>query len=209
MRSAYDRVASAYDDAIGHELDAKPLDRALLSAFTELAGGVVADIGCGPGHVTRYLEAGRHPVLGIDLSTEMARLARRHDPRGAYAVGSMLDLPLATAVLAGAAVLYSIIHFSADERARAWHELARAVRPGGWLLVAFHVDSHEYEMGAVNHLTEWFGHPVELDGHFLDPDPIERALGDAGFSVRSRTVRQPSPAEYPSRRCLILAQRSA
>ena len=208
MRSAYDRIASAYDDAIGHELDAKPLDRAVLSAFAELAGGVVADVGCGPGHVTRHLGTRCGPVLGLDLSVEMARIARRHDPHGAYAAGSVLALPLAAGALAGAAVLYSIIHLSPGERDTAWQELARVLRPGGWLLVAFHVDSDEHAMGSVKHLTEWFGHPVDLEGDFLDPDPVERGIEAAGFSVRSRTLRRPWPGvEHPSRRCLLLARR--
>ncbi len=46
-------------------------------------------------------------------------------------------------------------------------EFARTVRPGGWLLVAFHVDSPEFAAGEVNHLTDWFGQPVELDGYLV------------------------------------------
>ena len=115
MRSAYDRIARAYDDTIGRELESKPLDRAFVRALAALADGVVADLGCGPGHVTRDLGTRCPSVLGIDLSLEMARVARRHDPGGAYAVGSVLALPLATATLAAAAVLYSIIHLPATK----------------------------------------------------------------------------------------------
>jgi trans-aconitate methyltransferase len=33
----------------------------VLEAFTELAGeGTIADVGCGPGHVTRFLAARMH-----------------------------------------------------------------------------------------------------------------------------------------------------
>lgn len=35
-RAVYDAVACAYDAQLGDELDAKPLDRALLQAFVEL-----------------------------------------------------------------------------------------------------------------------------------------------------------------------------
>ena len=59
VRAAYDAIARAYHDQLGEELAGKPLDRALLEAFAELAGaGMIADVGCGPGHVTRFL-AGR------------------------------------------------------------------------------------------------------------------------------------------------------
>jgi hypothetical protein len=45
VRAAYDAVAGAYADQFYIELDAKPLDRALLEGFVELAGaGTIADV---------------------------------------------------------------------------------------------------------------------------------------------------------------------
>src|SRR6185312_10301611 len=72
VRAGYDAVARAYDEKFSGELDHKPLDRALLNALCEMTiGGTLADVGCGPGHVSRFL-AGRHPdVVGIDLSPAM------------------------------------------------------------------------------------------------------------------------------------------
>src|SRR3712207_2760649 len=91
VRAAYDAVAGAYDAELRDELDAKPLDRALLTALTELAGpGPIADVGCGPGHVTRFLAAWHAEVLGIDLSPGMIAVARDRSPGLAFAVGSML-----------------------------------------------------------------------------------------------------------------------
>src|SRR5690349_12573199 len=111
--AAYDAVAAAYDTAFADELDAKPLDCAMLSAFTELVGpGVICDVGCGPGHVTRYL-AERHPhVVGLDLSSAMIAIARHRAPELTFTVGSMLSLPVAEAAWAGVVSLYSIIHLT-------------------------------------------------------------------------------------------------
>lgn len=47
----------------------------------------------------------------------------------------------------------------------AFGEFARVVRGGGWLLVAFHVDSPEFAAGQVSRLTTWFGERVEIDGY--------------------------------------------
>jgi len=64
--ASYDRVAERYAETIGDELDHRPLERGLLDAFASLLGpdARVADIGCGPGHVTAYLAdpAGRPGV---------------------------------------------------------------------------------------------------------------------------------------------------
>jgi SAM-dependent methyltransferase len=207
--AAYSAIARAYHDQLGNELAGKPLDRALLEAFTELAGaGTIADVGCGPGHVTRFLAA-RHPrVIGIDISRGMIGVAREHAPLLAFTVGSMLQRPAADDAWSGIVALYSIIHLTAADRALACREFARMVRPGGWLLAAFHIDSPDFAAGEVNHLTTWFGEDVELDGYFLEPADVVRHVEAAGFTVTATLVRSPCPGiEYPSRRCYLLAQR--
>ena len=207
--AAYSAIARAYHDQLGNELAGKPLDRALLEALTELArAGTIADVGCGPGHVTRFLAA-RHPrVIGIDISPGMIGVAREHAPSLVFAVGSMLRLPASDDAWSGVVALYSIIHLTAADRVRACREFARTVRPGGWLLAAFHIDSPDFAAGEINHLTTWFGEDVELDGYFLEPADVVRHVEAAGFTVTATVVRSPCPGiEYPSRRCYLLAQR--
>jgi SAM-dependent methyltransferase len=209
VQAAYDAVARPYYDQLGNELAGKPLDRAVLRAFTELVGdGTIADVGCGPGHVTRFLATQNSHVVGIDISRGMIAVAREHAPALAFAVGSMLQLPVADGAWSGILALYSIIHLTAGDRARACREFARAVRPGGGLLAAFHVDSPDFDAGHVNHLTTWFGTEVELDGYFLEPADVVHDVEAAGFTVTAHIIRSPRPdIEYPSRRCYLLAQR--
>jgi SAM-dependent methyltransferase len=209
VEAAYDAVADAYSAAFGDELDSKPLDRALLTAFVEMIGtGTVCDVGCGPGHVTRFLAERYADVMGLDLSSAMIGIARKNAPDLVFKTGSMLGLPVPDAGWAGIVSLYSIIHLAPEDRASAWREFARAVRPGGWLLVAFHVDSTEFRAGAVNHLASWFGKSVELDGYFLDPDAVAAEIMSAGFTVQARLERRAlTDVEYSSRRCYFLAQR--
>lgn len=209
MQAAYDAVARAYDKQFGDELDGKPLDRALLEAFIELArDGTIADLGCGPGHVTRFLAARHADVIGIDVSSQMVEVARSRALATKFYVGSMLRLPVPDGAWSGAIALYSIIHFTAAERVVACREFARTIRSRGWLLVGFHIDSREFAAGEVNHVTSWFGESVEIDGYFLEPAEVVLDVEAAGFTVMSTLVRQPSPeVEYPSRRGYVLAQR--
>ena len=211
IRTSYDAVAEAYAAALGDELAGKPLDRALLDGFAELcrAGeGPVYDLGCGPGHVTRYLAERGVDARGLDLSPEMVRIAGARNPALAFVVGTMTALDAPDASWGGAVALYSIIHLDPDERPRALREIARVLRPGGWLLVAFHVSSADHPMGSSIHLEMWFDASVDLSTHFLDPDEILGELRAAGLDVRARLDREPwSAAEYPSRRCYALARR--
>lgn len=95
-----------------------------------------------------------------------------------------------------------------EERAVACREFARVIPPHGWLLVDFHVDSHEFAAGEVNHITSGFGQRVELDGHLLDPSDLVVQLEAAGFALMVEVERRPAAEiQYPSRRCYLLAQR--
>ncbi len=97
-RAAYDTVAADYAELLSTELAAKPLDRALLAAFAELAQaagvGPVADLGCGSGCVTAHLHSLGLSAFGVDLSPAMITVARRAHPGLQFDVGSMTALDL-------------------------------------------------------------------------------------------------------------------
>lgn len=202
-------MAERYAAELAGELAGKPLDRAVLAAFAEMVGdGLVADLGCGPGHVTAHLARLGLAVMGVDLSPGMIEVARRDHSALSFQVGSLTALPIADGGLAGAVALYSLIHLRPERRSVAYRELARVIAPGGVLLVAFHVASPEHQAGDVNHVTQWWGHQVDLDGYFIDPAEVVVGLTEVGFAVRAELWRQPLPdVEYPSRRCLLLARR--
>jgi SAM-dependent methyltransferase len=213
-RASYDAIAGRYADEISDELADKPVDRALYGCFAELVrpavadGRLIGDVGCGPGHVTRFLAGLGLPVLGVDVSPGMIRVAQRRHPGLSFEVGTFAKLPVGDAGWAGAVAPYSIIHLSGGERPAAYAELARAITPGGWLLIAFHVSDAAQVSGSVAHVTSWWDTAVDLDFHFLDPADVTAGLELAGFAVRSRTEREPWPiAEHQSRRCYLLAQR--
>ncbi len=208
VRAAYDAVARAYDDQLGDELAGKPLDRAVLQAVTELAGaGIIADVGCGPGHVTRFLAARHARVIGVDISPAMIGVARGHAPALAFAVGSMLQLPAADGAWSAVIALYSIIHLTAGDRAVACREFALALRPGGWLLAAFHIDSPDFAAGEVNHLTAWFGQAARSDrgpdlGHRPPAGwsswPTRRISARTACALRTGDGTSPPPRRTPT-----------
>lgn len=209
VAAAYDAVAREYADAISGELAAKPVDRGLLSAVVEMCnGGRIADIGCGPGHVTRYLASIGADALGIDISPAMVDIARHDNPGLRFEVESMTDLAEADQSLAGAVLLYAIINLGPADRERTFGQLMRVLRPGGIILVAFHIRSEEFAAGETNKIDTWFGHSVDLEGHFLEPEEVIDEIAAAGFDVVSVTTRLPHPGvEFPSERAYVLAQK--
>lgn len=208
VQAGYDAVAATYDEQFGDELDHKPLERGLLRAFCDTTPpGLVADIGCGPGHITRFLAARREDVIGLDLSPRMIAVAQRRNPRLSFAAASMLNLPCADGTFAGVVAMYSIIHLDPQQRHVAFGEFARTLLPEGRLLVSFHVDGPGLAPGDVNHVSTFLGHSVDMDGYFLDPVVVTRDLLANGFRVEARLDREPiADIEFASRRCYMLAR---
>lgn len=209
IEAAYDTVARPYATRMRGELAGKPLDRALLAAVVEMVdGGVIADIGCGPGHVTAYLGELGADVIGIDLSKSMIDIAREDHPHIPFYVESMTAMSRDDESIRGAVLLFSIINLSPGDRDAAMAEVYRVLEPGGVALVSFHIRSDEFDPGEVEHVTTWFGASVDLEGHFIDPDVVMDEMTRAGFDVVSVTTRMPHPGiEVQSERAYLLAQK--
>jgi SAM-dependent methyltransferase len=203
VRESYDSAAQAYAEHLAAELEHKPLDRHLLNRFAESVRGrgPVADLGCGPGHVARYLHEQGVEMIGIDLSPEMVRVASNLHPGLPFRVGDMRQLDLADGSLAGAVAFYAIVHFSRAELGPVFRELRRVLAPGGLVLIAFHIGDQSV------HLDELFGAPVSLDFQFHLPGPVVAALRSERLTVLEHVEREPyEGAEHPSRRCYLLAR---
>ena len=116
-RGSYDAVADAYAARYLHELDAKPLDRALLRALADdvraaqaVAPAPVADVGCGPGQVARFVHDLGVEACGVDISPRMCTLARSLHPGISFLEGSMFALPVDSGGWAGVTAFYAICH---------------------------------------------------------------------------------------------------
>lgn len=202
-RESYDALAATYTERIFGELAGKPLDRHLLNRFAEdvRGRGLVADLGCGPGHVARHLHEQGVRMLGIDLAPRMIEWARKLSPAIEFRVGDMRALELPGGALAGIVAFYSLIHIDEREMASTLRELRRVLAPGGLLLIAFHVGEETV------HRDELWGHSVSLDFRFLMPALMVTSLVEAGLVVLERVEREPYPAvEHASRRCYLLAR---
>jgi SAM-dependent methyltransferase len=203
VRESYDSAAEAYAEHLATELAGKPLDRHLLNRFAEetRGRGLVADVGCGPGHVARYLHEQGVTVVCIDLSPEMVAVAKRLNPGLSFQVGDMRQLDLPDAALAGVVAFYSIVHFEPAELTAILLEMRRILASGGLALISFHIGDQ------VVHVEDLFGARVSLDFRFHVPRDVIEALRSANLEVIEHIEREPyEGAEYPSRRCYLLAR---
>lgn len=185
-RAAYDAVADLYASMFNDILETLPLERALLTAFADLvrAGGSrpVADVGCGPGHLTAHLRSLGLTVFGIDLSPEMIALARKAHPDLRFDEGSMTAMDLADGELGGILSHFSTIHTPPGDLPDVLTEFHRVLAPGGHLLLGFFPgDDPE---------PQAFDHRVTV-AYRWSPDSLAELLRRAGFTELGRLRREP------------------
>jgi SAM-dependent methyltransferase len=189
-RNSYDADADGYADKVQGLLGANPYLRAHLALFADLVrdagGGAVADIGCGPGYVTRHLHDLGIDAFGIDLSPEMIALARRDHPDVRFEVGTMTDLDLADGSLGGVLAFWSVIHVPDRSVPGVFAEFRRVMRRARPLLVGFHVGDE------VLHTAEGYsGRSINVESYRRPPAQVAQWLRETGFTIEAELVMRP------------------
>ncbi len=187
IQQSYDCVADEYARHIYTELQHKPLDRELLTRFAARVKGKgdVCDMGCGPGHVARYLRDAGATVFGLDLSAGMLQQARQLNPDITFRHGNMLALDLPDASLAGISAFYAVVNLPKASLPQIFREMARVLQPDGLLLLSHHVGDETI------HRNEWWDRPIAMDFHFLQPLAVKSELEAAGLVVEEIIEREP------------------
>ena len=207
VRENYDRLADEYASHISDELAKKPFDRELLHRFAAEVRdvGEVCDLGCGPGHVARYLRDAGTNIFGLDLSRRMLEEARRLNPDVLFREGDMMALDIPDATLAGIVAFYAIVNAPKESLPLVFQEMQRVLKSGGLLLLAFHIGDETLRP------NELWGRPVSMDFFLFQPSEIMKHLEAAGFAIEEVLEREPylPDVEYQSRRAYIFARKPA
>ncbi|WP_055586824.1 class I SAM-dependent methyltransferase [Peterkaempfera griseoplana] len=191
-REAYDAAATTYAQLFRDSLRDSPLDRAILSVFAEVVGtsrdGRVADLGCGPGHITAHLHGLGLAAFGVDASPAMITLARQAYPGLRFEVGSMAALDIADGTLGGVLSRWSVIHTPPPELPVLLAEFHRVLAPGGHLLIGFSASENSA------HPAQVFDHTV-APAYRWWPDHLSAMLRTCGLAEVARMVREPQPTD--------------
>lgn len=185
-RTSYDTVATSYADLVRDAIACAPYLRGALEVYAAaLRGSPVADIGCGPGHVTAHLNELGVEAFGIDLSPAMVEIARRDHPGLRFEVGSMTELDLLDDSVAGVVAWWSLIHVPDEVVPTVFAQFRRVLRLDGLLMLGFHVgDGTELR-------TEGYGHPMRVHVHRRQPGRVADWLRAAGFAVEAEMLLDP------------------
>ncbi|MEU8778125.1 class I SAM-dependent methyltransferase [Streptomyces sp. NPDC048606] len=185
--AAYDGVVELYASLFADRLEGQPFARAMIGTFAELVRAMgnrrVADVGCGPGHLTAMLCEQGVDAFGFDLSPGMVDHARRAHPALRFGQARMECLPVEDGALGGVLAHYSMIHTPPGELPQLLAEQVRVLAPGGLLLVSFFGTDGPEPVRFDHKVTPAYSWPV---------DRLAGLLAGAGLVPFARLVHDPS-----------------
>ncbi|MFT4231148.1 MAG: class I SAM-dependent methyltransferase [Leucobacter sp.] len=190
VRAAYGSRAAEYIEAVGRIEHASAEDREYVLDWALRLRGRVLDVGSGPGQWTDHLRRAGVEVEGVEPVPEFVEAARRDYPESRYRQGRAEQLGVDDGSLGGVLAWYSLIHTDPGAIDAPLAEFARAIAPGGSLLIGFFAgDRLEPFDHAIATAYYW---PVEL---------LAARVEAAGFTVTGAGVRRdPEQPARPGRR---------
>ena len=134
--------------------------------------------------------------LGLEISKVAARQAARCWPASAFAVADLwADWPVRDAAIDLVVSIFAPKNFP---------EMARVLRRGGWLALAYPGPEHLIELrdrfGLLRQNESSPGRYVDMATHFVGPPTVSSAIEPRGSRSGDGPRRDPHGAERPSRR---------
>jgi SAM-dependent methyltransferase len=190
LREEFNRWAEA-GRGEGMEQDHLPIVLPVLDRMRLQPDDNVLDIGCGAGWLSSLLaeQVPEGRVVGIDVSDEMIRHARRrnaHLENVMSVVGEAEQIPWDAHFFTHAISVESAYYW--PDPAKALHEIFRVLREGGsaWIAINYYRDNP--------HSHQW-ANVLTIPAHLLSAEEWSAHFREAGFSnVAHEQIPDPTPA---------------
>jgi SAM-dependent methyltransferase len=190
LREEFNRWAEA-GRGNSMEQDHLPITLPVLEKMHFAPTDNVLDVGCGSGWLSRRIskQVSEGRVVGMDISDEMVRLARRNSidyHNILFVVGEAAEIPWEPHFFHHAISVESAYYW--PDPAVGVKEIRRVLRPGGsaWILINYYRD---------NPYCHQWGALLAVPTHLLSADEWAQLFRDADFAqVSPERIKDPSPS---------------
>jgi ubiquinone/menaquinone biosynthesis C-methylase UbiE len=180
VRRAWDEVSETY----AQRRDPDGPDAALIDDLLEKLPADPAVLDVGPGDGARTLANLPPGSVGVDVSRRGLELAADTVPGARLVQGEMSQLPVADDTADAVTAYHAVFHVPRERHPAVYAEFARALRPGGWLLMTLPSGAFETVRRG------WMGGSMLFSAP--GRDRTLSSLRDAGFTdLRTETSDDP------------------
>jgi SAM-dependent methyltransferase len=172
--NSYDKTAVEYYKRVS--------EFELLPEITEFiktvkTDGKILDLGCGPGHHSKYFSSLGFDVVGIDLSIAMIEIARRESVKSVFHVMDILELNFEKGTFDGIWASASLLHVPKIKMKFVLKKLKEILVDNGILYISL-----KQGEGSEIFIDNRYG-GVEKYYVYYDPEEIEKLLKNVGFNI--------------------------
>ena len=139
--------------------------------------GKILDLGCGPGHHSKYFSNLGFDVIGIDLSLEMIKIAKRESIKSVFQVMDILDLNFEKDTFNGIWASASLLHVPKSKIKFVLKKLKEILIENGILYISL-----KQGEGSEIFIDNRYG-GVEKHYVYYYPEEIEKLLKNVGFNI--------------------------
>lgn len=194
----YDKVFLSYEKEFR-----KPSE--YINNFLNLVSknGNILDVGCGIGVDASYIKSKGFNVLGVDLSKNMLKLARRKFPLIDFRIGDMRKLSFEKSSFDGIFVAYSLIHIPKKEVFTVIKKLYSFLKING--IIYFAVQGGE---SSESFIKEPLSPSENIFLNVFSYNELKETLQRAGFTlIKKYTRKSRKKGELGFNKLFILAKK--
>jgi 2-polyprenyl-3-methyl-5-hydroxy-6-metoxy-1,4-benzoquinol methylase len=119
----------------------------------------ILDLGCGPGNFSKFLISKNkgYSVDGIDLSSEMVRLAKENVPGGNFSIKDIRGLEYPESSYDAVIASFCFVHLTNGETRLVIADLSKIIKEKGWLYISvMEGDKNLFESSSFSNGGEFF-----------------------------------------------------
>ncbi len=185
-KTTYDRIAHEYAQT-HYDYEFWKEEYIRLVEFA-LRGGLVLDVGCGPGRDCAFLAKKGFKVIGIDSSNGMVEEAKKLVPGGDFRKMDMMKLEFKDEEFDVVWACASLLHLKKDDAITALGEFRRVLKRGRLLFVSLKEGSGERVVISKDGGERFYSYYTDIE--------FSKILETHGFEVINRLSHK-SPAITP------------
>ena len=139
VQEGYDRIAAKYAEARQKEADVG------LGPLTEELNpqARVLDVGCGAGIPIAFTLSQQFEVIGVDISKEMIRLAKKNVPNATFIHADVMSVDLPIAHFDAVVTFYTVFYLPREQYKELFSRIHRWLRPADYLLATLTEENEE------------------------------------------------------------------
>ncbi len=146
----------------------------------------ILEVGCASGRESKYFLKKGARVVGVDLSKNLLRIAKRENPKARYICANFLHMPIHNNVFDGTFAHAALVHLEKiSEVKKALQEFHRVLKPGGILYVRVKKQMGQAKTAIV---SDTLSRHKRFFRYFTQ-DEMRRYMTKAGFNIVNSYIK--------------------